>query len=115
MNIKFIKIFITLFFILSLYMSFVFATDINLNLPGTSNTTNNVDTSNTINTEFANNVIDNTVNNENTVSNEQNTNVQDDIFNSDNTEVETLSPSDISSTSNSELSTTNIINIFSNN
>lgn len=115
MNKKFIKIIIALLLIFSLYISFVCATDTNLNLPGTSD--NNLVTENTQNTETSN-TVNNTENNTNNIENTDNSiqnpdaDYQDNQSDLSNSQLETLSPANISSATESGLGITNIINIL---
>lgn len=115
MNKKFIKIIIALLLIFSLYLSFVYATDTSLNLPGTSD--NNLVTENTQNTETSN-TVNNTENNTNNIENTDNSiqnpdaDYQDNQSDLSNSQLETLSPANISSATESGLGITNIINIL---
>ena len=107
MNKKFIKIFVVLLLIFSLYINISYATDINLNLPGTSDS-NSIQQNNEVKNSA--NELDNT----NPSQNIDNS-VQNNDFNSQdlsNSNVETLSPADISSATESGLGITNIINIL---
>ena len=124
MSKKLIRIILISFVILSIYITFSFATDININLPGTDTNQTNENSAN--NAEANNEQVENTVNNEN-VENTNNlvTNEQENIDNSVNgdntitdgtsqntpTDVETLQPSVVTS-NESGLSVTNIINIL---
>lgn len=104
---KILKIVLILIVMLSLHITYVLASDINLNLPGTD--INQVDD----NTQVTNEEV---VNQDTSASN---TNNQENVDNSINnessnapTDVETLQPGEISSDSGSGLSVTNIINIL---
>ena len=110
---KVFKIICILLFLLCFCISIVSATDINLNLPGTNDNTINNETNNA-----ENNTIDNTV--DNTVDSNIEDNQTGPINNVDeNVEdpfqdvtSENLQPSGISTTSESGLGITNIINIL---
>ena len=124
MSKKLIKIILISFVILSFYITFSFATDININLPGTDTNQTNENSEN--NTEVNNEQVENTINNENIentdnpVTNEQenidnsvngNNTITDGTFQNTPTDVETLQPSVVTS-DESGLSVTNIINIL---
>lgn len=107
MNKKFIKIIVVLLLIFSLYINISYATDINLNLPGTSDS----------NSIQQNNEVENSANESDNTNPSQNidNSVQNNDFNFQDlshSNVETLSPADISSATESGLGITNIINIL---
>ncbi len=101
MSNKLLKIFLVIALILVFHVTYVSASDVNLNLPGTD----------------ANQVVDNPVNNENvanTDTNQNNINNQGDLNETNNNDlagVENLQPTMVSS-SQSGLSVSNIINIL---
>lgn len=117
---KVVKIVFILLFLFCFWISVVSATDINLNLPGTTDNTVN----NAIDNTTENTIVDNSVNNttDNNVGNEQSTtNELTDQANSVNENMEdpfadvtteNLQPSGISTQSESGLGITNIINIL---
>lgn len=108
MNKKVFKIFIIMLLIFSFCISYVSATNIDLNLPGTSTTTN-TETNNEVQVPANNEVSSN-----NSVdTNIDNSNVNDVIDNiGTSTPAESLQPSGISTSSETELGITNIINIL---
>lgn len=103
MNKKFIKIIVALLLIFSLYINFAYATDINLNLPGTSD-------NNSIQQNNENNEVANSVNEPDNIDTLQN--IDSNFQDLNNSNIETLSPADISSATESGLGITNIINIL---
>ena len=115
MSKKLIKIILISFVILSFYITFSFATDININLPGTETNQTNENSENNaeVNNEQSENTdnpvtneqenIDNSVNGDNTITDGTSQNTP--------TDVETLQPS-VATSDESGLSVTNIINIL---
>lgn len=110
MNKKIFKISFILILAFVFCGSYVYATNIDLNLPGITSEnneqmTNNVETVN--NEQTANNV-------ENSIENISNTvdNVVDNSITTPSTPAETLQPSGVSTSAETELGITNIINIL---
>lgn len=102
---KIMKLFLILALILGFCATYVFATDINLNLPGAD--INQADNTSNTNTDINQNI-------ENDQNNEDQ-NIQNDISNEDdNSSIlpDQLQPSSINSGTESGLNTTNIINIL---
>lgn len=119
MSKKLIKILTILFFVFCLCINFVYATDINLNLPGTdTNTTDEpvdenitIDDENTQDplNEDTNQSAENVQNDFNTVDDGSITNTEDPFT---NVNAETLQPGGITTSAESGLGVTNIINIL---
>lgn len=106
---KLLKIFLILTIILSFCITYVSASDINLNLPEAD--TNQINDNTQINNEVDNQNIDNSDNiSQNNVDNANDTYTDASITPTDSTQ--TLQPSSIASSSNGGLSVTNIINIL---
>lgn len=111
MNRKIFKISFILILTFAFCVSYVYATNIDLNLPGITSenneqTQNNVETAD--NEPISNNVEDPTENNEfNTVDNAVDNSIPD-----TSTPTETLQPSGVSTSAETELGITNIINIL---
>ena len=110
MNRKIFKISFILILAFAFCGSYVYATNIDLNLPGITSEnneqmTNNVETVN--NEQTANNV-------ENSIKNTSNAvdNVVDNSITTPSTPAETLQPSEVSTSAETELGITNIINIL---
>lgn len=110
MNKKIFKISFILILAFAFCCSYVYATNIDLNLPGITSgnneqMANNVETIN--NEQTANNV-------ENSIENTSNTvdNVFDNSITTPSTPAETLQPSGVSTSAETELGITNIINIL---
>lgn len=110
MNRKIFKISFILILAFAFCVSYVYATNIDLNLPGITSEnneqmTNNVETVN--NEQTANNV-------ENSIKNTSNAvdNVVDNSITTPSTPAETLQPSGVSTSAETELGITNIINIL---
>ena len=118
---KFLKIVFILFIISSFCITYVYATDINLNLPGTdTNSTDNInsDTNQEI-PDTTNEQLESPTGNENiedspTTNNEEvlDDETVDDPSIMDSTQTETLQPSDVSTAPETGLGITNIINIL---
>ena len=110
MNRKILKISFILILAFAFCCSYVYATNIDLNLPSITSEnseqiTNNVETTN--NEQTANNVENSNENNLNTVDNTANTSVT-----TYSTLTDTLQPSEVSNSAETELGITNIINIL---
>lgn len=101
MNKIILKIFLILLVALVSLTTFVYATDINLDLPGTDSPTANTDNSN--NSEVPNNT---------DTTNQENNNVIDNTLNNNNSESEVLQPTGISSAQETSLGISSIINII---
>lgn len=117
---KVLKIIFILFVIFSFCISYVFATDINLNLPGTTNN-NSENTSisnqeeenqNSANINAQNQAVQNSESVENVDNNQNNEIVDDDASTLGDQESETLQPMDVSTAPENGLGITNIINIL---
>lgn len=102
MNKIILKIFLILLVAFVSLTTFVYATDINLDLPGTDSSTDNTDNSN--NSEVSNNT--------ETANQENNNNVVDNTLNNNNSESEVLQPTGISSAQETSLGISSIINII---
>lgn len=92
MNKIILKIFLILLVAFVSLTTFVCATDINLDLPGTDSPTDNIDNSN--NSEVPNNT---------DTTNQENNNVIDNTLNNNNSESEVLQPTGISSAQETSL------------
>ena len=106
MNRKIFKISFILILAFAFCGSYVYATNIDLNLPGITSENNE---------QMANNV--ETINNEQTANNVENSientsNVVDNSITTPSTPAETLQPSGVSTSAETELGITNIINIL---
>lgn len=101
MNQKIFKIIFVLLLIFTFSISYVLATDINLDLPSAENTENVENTENNLD---ANNSTDNTLENLSNTEQIENTN--------NDTSEEVLQPQLLSSANETGLTTTNIINIL---
>ena len=105
---KVLKILFILFILLSICINYIYATDIDMDLP--NNNSNVFDSSENTNQNIENTITD--TNSENTANTLEN--IADSIADDDVSlpSAETLSPSVISTSQESGLSTTNIINIL---
>ncbi len=105
---KVLKILFILFILLSICINYIYATDIDMDLP--NNNSNVFDSSENTNQNIENTITD--TNSENTANTLEN--IADSITDDDASlpSAETLSPSVISTSQESGLSTTNIINIL---
>ena len=110
MNRKIFKISFILILVFTFCCSYVYATNIDLNLPGITSE-NNEQTSNNVepasNEQTSNNINNSTENDFNTVDN-----TVDNSITTPSTPTETLQPSGVSTSAETELGITNIINIL---